>query len=319
MATSGTRVLTRTRNDIITAAFRLLGLIKPGGTVPHPEMMDHAQDSLNDMITSWQADGVGLWLKADATLYMQYGQASYDIGPSGDHCTLSAAETTTSAAASSGASSITATSITDMADGDYIGVELDTGYFQFTTINGTPAGSTVTLTDVLTGDVDSGAFVFAYTTKVSRPLSIEDARWVQDDDTELIFSLRSRNEYMGLNDKTTAGSPNFGYYDPQLTNGKMYVWQPPSDVEYRLRFTVMQPIEVFTASTDSPDFPQEWFNALRYGLADYMGPEYWEYLDPRQYLVVQEKAREYTDKMFGNDTEAAPIQFVSVFGFEGLR
>jgi len=319
VATSGTRTVTRTRDDIIKGAYRLLGLIDAGGTVPHPEMIVNAADDLNDMIMDWQADGVGLWLKADATLYMQKGTASYNIGPTGDHCTLSADETTVNGDVASGSATIVVTSATGITASDYIGVELDSGDFQFTTVSGSPAGTTVTLADVLTDAVNDGAFVFTYTTKVSRPLYLESVRFVQDDDTELQIEIRGRDEYFAVNDKTDEGTPNFVYYDPQLTNGKLYVWQPPSDVEYRLKFTVMQPIEVFTAGTDSPPFPQEWFNALRYGLADYMGPQYMTKIDPRQYLVVQEKAREYRDKLFGYDTAAAPIQFISAFGLEGVR
>jgi hypothetical protein len=288
-----------------------------GGTVPHSEMWEHGADVLNDMIMEWQTDGVGLWLKADATLYMQYGQATYNIGPSGDHCTLSAVETTLGADAAAGASAITVGSITGITDGDYIGVELDSGYFQFTTVNGVPSGTTVTLTAVLTGAASSGAFVFAYTTKVSRPVEVDDFRYVQDDDTEIQIDRRSRNEYLSVSDKTDVGTPNFVYYQPTLTNGKLYVWQPPDDVELRLRFTVMQPIEVFTARADSPCFPQEWYNTLSYNLADYLGPAYMKNIDPRQYLVVQEKAREYRDKLFGNDTARTPIQFVAAYGLEG--
>ncbi len=318
MATSGTRTVTRTRDDIIIGAYRLLGLIKPGGTTPHREMFDMASDSLNDMIMEWQADGVGQWLKADATLYMQYGQTSYNIGPTGDHCTLSAVETTLSADGSTGDSTITVSDDTGISDGDYVGIELDNNYFQFTTVNGTPSANVVTLDDVLTDDVNSGDFVFAYTTKVSRPLDIEDVRYVQDDDTEIQIQTVSRNEYMSISDKTDTGTPNAVHYHPALTNGKMYVWQPPDDVELRLRFTVMQPIEVFTARTDNPCFPQEWYNALKFSLAEIVGLHFIEQVDPRKYLIVQEKAREHRDKMFGNDTARSPIQFVAAWGLEGM-
>jgi len=319
MATSGTRTLTRTRDDIIIGALRLLGLYKPGGTAPHREIFDFAADSLNDMITEWQADGVGQWLKANATLYMQYGTSEYNIGPSGDHCTLSAIETTLSADGSAGESTITVDSITGISDNDYIGIELDNNYFQFTTVNGTPSGSTITLDDVLTDNVNDGDFVFAYTNKVSRPLDIEDVRYVQDDDTEIQINSVSRNEYMAISDKSDTGTPNIVHYQPTMTNGKLYVWQPPDDVELRLRFTIMQPIEVFTSRTDNPCFPQEWFNTLKYNLADYMGLEYMTQidnfgrLDARRYLLIQEKAREYRDKMFGNDTARSPVQFVAAF------
>jgi len=318
MATSGTRVLTRTRDEIIHGAYRLLGLEKPGGTVPHPEMMNWGADALNEMILAWQSDGLGLWLDSDATLYMQKGTASYDIGPSGDHCTLSAVETTVDGAVDSGESAIDVDSITGISNEDYIGVELDSGSFQFTTVNGTPSGSTITLTDALTDDVNDAAFVFAYTNKVARPLEIGDIRYVQPDDTELqLGDPISRNEYMGFADKTSTGSPHKVYYHPVLTNGKIYVWQPPDDVEKRLKFTVKLPIEVFTASTDNPAFPQEWYEPLRYSLAERLGLEHYELINPRRLVHIKEDAIQYREKAFGRDTEKTSYQFVSIYGFEG--
>lgn len=317
MATSGVRVLTRTRDDIIKGAFRLLGLIKAGGTVAHPEMISFAADALNEMITEFQADGVGLWLKLDVKLYLQKNEPSYSIGPTGDHCTASSVETTVDGAVDSGQSAIDVDSITGILDGDYLGVQLDTGFFQFTTVDGTPAGSTIALDDALTSDVDDGAFVFAYTNKVARPLSIESMRLVQEDDTELQLRIDSRDRYLAVNDKTEGGRPNFVYYHPQLTNGVLHVWQPTSDVTQRLKFTIKQPIELFTAGTDSVDFPQEWFNAIKYSLASYMGTEYLDVIDPNRYLIIQAKAIEYRDKMFGSDTEPTPLRFATVYTMRG--
>ena len=318
MATSGTRVLTRTRDEIILSALRLLGLIKPGGHVDHGEMIDWGAEAFNEMITNWQNEGLGLWLKDDATLYMQKGTATYNIGPSGDHCTLSAVETTVDGAVDSGESAIDVDSITGVSDGDTIGVELDSGSFQFTTVNGTPSGSTITLTAALTGDVADGAFVFAYTDKVARPLEIGDIRAVQPDDTELqLGDPISRNEYMGFADKTSTGSPHKVHYHPSLTNGKLFSWQPPDDVEKRLRFTVKLPIEVFATASDNPAFPQEWFKVLRYNLASDLGMEHHEHVDPQRLLMIKAEARELLDTAFGRDTEKSSIIFASVYGFEG--
>ncbi len=316
MATSGVRVLTRTRDDIIYGAFRLLGLYGHGGAGITDEMVGWAADSLNEMITEFQADGVGLWLKLDVKLYLQKNSPSYNIGPSGDHCTASSVETNVDGAVDSGLSAIDVDSVTGILDGDFLGVQLDTGFFQFTTVSGTPAGSTITLADALTSGVDDNAFVFAYTDKVARPLAIESVRLVQDDDSELQLVIDSRDRYLAVNDKDEGGLPNFVYYDPQLVNGVLYVWQPTSDVTQRLKFSIKQPIEVFTTGSDSADFPQEWFNAIKYSLADYMGPDY-PTVEERRYAIVQAKAVEYRDKMFGSDTEPTPIRFTTIYAMRG--
>lgn len=60
-------------------------------------------------------------------------------------------ETTITANASGGATTITVASIAGLASGDVIGVKLNTGFYHFTTINGAPSGSTVTLTAAVPG------------------------------------------------------------------------------------------------------------------------------------------------------------------------
>lgn len=59
--------------------------------------------------------------------------------------------TTLSADASGGATSITVASITNFADADTIGIELDDGSHHVTTINGAPSGNTINLDDAIPG------------------------------------------------------------------------------------------------------------------------------------------------------------------------
>lgn len=60
-------------------------------------------------------------------------------------------ETTLTANGSGGDTAITVNSIAGIASGDVIGVKLNTGLYHFTTVNGAPTGSTVTLTAALPG------------------------------------------------------------------------------------------------------------------------------------------------------------------------
>ena len=60
-------------------------------------------------------------------------------------------DTTLSANASGGATTITVASIANIASGDVIGIKLNTGLYHFTTVNGAPSGSTVTLTAAIPG------------------------------------------------------------------------------------------------------------------------------------------------------------------------
>ena len=73
--------------------------------------------------------------------------------------TVTSASTTIGTAGSAGDSTITVVSISGMSDTQQITIELDNGNSQITTINGTPTGTTVTLTASLTGSVAVGNYV----------------------------------------------------------------------------------------------------------------------------------------------------------------
>ena len=90
-------------------------------------------------------------------------QAVRDARPRPSYITVSAI-TTIATAGSAGDSTITVTSISDMSDIQQISIQLDNGNLQVTTINGTPSGTTVTLTDKLTGSVAVGNYVAVSTT-----------------------------------------------------------------------------------------------------------------------------------------------------------
>ena len=72
--------------------------------------------------------------------------------------------TTIGTAGSVGDSTITVVSISGMSDTQQITIELNNGNVQITTINGTPSGTTVTLTDKLTDSVAVGNYVVVSTT-----------------------------------------------------------------------------------------------------------------------------------------------------------
>ena len=78
--------------------------------------------------------------------------------------TVVAASTTIGTAGSAGDSTITVVSISGMSDTQQITIELDNGNSLITTINGTPTGTTVTLTESLTGSVAVGNYVIVSAT-----------------------------------------------------------------------------------------------------------------------------------------------------------
>jgi hypothetical protein len=122
---------------------------------------------------------------------------------------------------------------------------------------------------------------------IQRPLSIQMA-WLRDTSSiDSPLRIIGREEYNMFSAKTSSGKPNVLYYDPQYdlpasnsgasAKGKIYLYPTPTAAEvatYDLYFIYTRPIQDFTASSDSLDFPQEWYNAVKWNLAAEIMPEY---------------------------------------------
>ena len=226
MTTSGVTTFSVTRDDLIRAIFRTLGVISEGET-PSAAMMVDANMALNMIIKAWQARGVGLWLNRLVTVPVVVSQQSYRLGP---------------------------------------------------------------------GSV----------TPMSRPLGVLEMRLRDSSGIDLPMEEMSRQEYMELPLKSSSGKPTQFYYDPQMTNGVLYIWPTASDVTDSLVGTVRVPVDDFVNIADTPDFPQEWFRALKFmGARDLIG-EYTVPAATAQYIVAM--AQDAFDEANLFDRETAPTR-----------
>ena len=124
MATSGSYNYSQTGAQIIIEALELIGVKGAADTVSAEDQAT-CLNTLNGMIKLLHAEGVGLWKNVQATLFPTYEGYSYDIGPSGGHCSTGGYKTEIATEAASGDGTITVDSDDDITDGDYIGIELD--------------------------------------------------------------------------------------------------------------------------------------------------------------------------------------------------
>lgn len=114
MATSGTYKYNVTGADIITEALGLVGAYSMGESIEASESAD-ALRTLNMMLKGWQPK-IGLWLKKELSLFFTNSQASYDIGPTGDHCAQNAVKTEIATAAAIAQNNVVVDSITGFGD-----------------------------------------------------------------------------------------------------------------------------------------------------------------------------------------------------------
>lgn len=79
MPTSTSYNHTKTRDQIITRALRIIGSISQGET-PTAYAVTEASEVLNDLIKEWESDGMQLWCIKEYSLTPVAGTSTYSIG-----------------------------------------------------------------------------------------------------------------------------------------------------------------------------------------------------------------------------------------------
>jgi len=226
-------------------------------------------------------------------------------------------QTTLAASAGAGAGTISVTSITgsistvgspatSILNTYNIGIQLDSGAIQWTTVNGAPSGTTVTLTAALTGAATAGNSVYSYQTKLVRPLRILDAFIRRNaGGNDIPVRIISADEYNRFGVKTSTGTPIQLAYSPQSNTGYVYVYPTFLTCDMMLFIEFTKPMDDFTNSTDDYDMPQEWGEILKFNLAMRLAPEYEVPKD--KYDMIKEQAVGLFELVKGYDQESASL------------
>ena len=231
MATSGTTDFTITRDEIISAALRKIGVVPQGETASAVQITEGAF-ALNVMVKAWEVDGMPLWAIKNLTISYTSGTASYTIG------------------------------------------------------NGAPINS-------------------------AKPLKVIQA-WNRDliSNVDIPMIILPKYDYNRLGNKTITGMPVQIQYTPGRDTGVITVFPVPDDTaetNNKLVISYQCPFEDFDASTDNIDFPQEWYDAVIYGLATRLAPEYGVPVEQRQ--ILNKEAKEIKDAALSFGTEEGSLYF----------
>jgi hypothetical protein len=276
MARSGSVDFSDTKQSIIDDAAAAIGVRPISGVLGADDNALFGR-ILNRLIKQYQgradfAPGMKEWTRRRATVFLQKGQVEYALGPTGDHAADDYVDTTLTAVASS--TTLTVGSIVGISANDHIGVVLNTGYFHWTTVNGAPSGNTVTLTTGVPSPAASGQPVYAYTTKMRRPIDLLTAVRREDETDTPLDILASVEKYDEIIDKFGEGTVDKVYLEGQLDNATLFVHHSPDDVTKLIKLTYMSPIEDFDGASNSPDYPAEINRALVFSLAVDAAPSY---------------------------------------------
>jgi len=83
----------------------------------------------------------------------------------------------------------------------------------------------------------------------------------------------TRDEYMSIPEKSLQARPEQVYLHRELAKSTLTFWYVP-DTNYTLRYTTIVRLQDMDEMTNNPDFPVEWSEALIYGLAYALAPDY---------------------------------------------
>ena len=289
MALSGTWTFSVVRDDIIREAMLNIGAIGEAETPTAQEVVDCAR-KLNMLVKQWMstqdfAPGLKMWERQRADLFLALTRGQYQLGPNGDNWAAGVTgggvgqtfnQTQTSAVLTAGTTVIPVLSTTLMNALDNIGIVVNSDIFWTTIVS--VGGSSVTITTGLPALTQANAYVWNYTTKGQRPLSIATCvlRDITSNDTPM--NTMTLQDYEILPTKTMPtfqADPSAYYYESQFASGTSITGSGQlyldiggaQDVTKHLHIVYMRPIMDFNNPGDNPEYPQQWYRALCWGLA----------------------------------------------------
>lgn len=284
MATSLSWDYNLTAANIIDVSMENLGVLASGATISSADQT-LALRRLNMIAKQYQGindgtPGLKVHTRQRVTLMLATGQQSYSIGPASSDARASTAlgRTTISADEAAAQTVISITSNTDttsypgstvtMTNADFVGIELNDGTIQWTTISGTPA-ATMTIGVALTAAASAGNYVWWFTSRAQRLVHVESAvlRDENFDDLRLNVYRQAEQYDQGVPSKFSDGNPTAILVEPLRIATRVTLDSQPTDITQQIVITGWYPQEDYDATSNDIAFPQEAYRWLGWELS----------------------------------------------------
>ncbi len=267
-----------------------LEILASGGTIVSADQT-LALRRLNVIAKQFQgnadmAQGLKVHTRQRISLMLAKGQQTYTIGPAAtdSRATTLLGRTTVATNYVSGTSLIVAAN-TDttsypgttiaMTSADFIGVQLNDGTIGWTTLNGTPGSTTLTLTAGFSVASGVGNYVYWFTSRAQRFPLLEFASLRNSQGIDVTLRIyREVADYQRLPDKQADGDAWALLCEPLRINTRITLVAQPLDVTKQIVLTALYPAEDYDATTDDIAFPQEWLRPLSWELSREIAPAF---------------------------------------------
>ena len=251
--------------DIISGALRAIGALE-SGEAPDAESANDALLLLNDMLAQWSNERMMISYVTEVVFPLTGNKFQYTIGPGGEAGSVFTGSisgfTLTVTAITSGAIALGQT----LAGA---GITPGTTITSFATGAGeAAAGALGTYTLNVAQTVASGPISASY----QRPLRVSGG-FTRVSGIDYPMGVLSVENYKSIGLKSLGGPwPRGVYYQAAEPLGTLTFWPNPAGGEVHLYCDTI--LGAFTSLADTIRLPQGYNNAMRYGLAELLLPEY---------------------------------------------
>lgn len=282
--TSGTSTFTVSRNELIEASLRVIGVLNKSQTVSPDDIVDCSQ-ALDLLIKDLQSQGIRLWKTDEVTLPLTTGISEYVIGENGG---VVSSITVTAGGSGYGAPTITITG--GGGSGATATPVVSSGVV--TSITVTNGGSGYTSRPVVTvvGGGGTGALALANLNGIFaiKPLMVLTA-FNRTSGNDVTLTELASNQYWTLGSKISSGIPHSFWIDWRLDDMAVRLYNvPDSSTLYELHFIVKTSLQDTNISSQNVDVPREWLRTIKWMLADEISLEYG--CSPEIITLVSDKA-----------------------------
>lgn len=277
MTTSNTyNTFTLNLQELVKLSLQQLTVVPTGGQV-NPEDYELGAKVFMAMICAWEADDLHLWRREKSVLFITPGTDCYVLGGSNSDRLAdldSYIKTEISTAGTASDTELVVDNTTGMIAGSSIGIVLTDGTVQWTTIDTVDNSTTLTLIDPLEDDVEVDAHVYYYSVATPSIIELSQVMVRQADGHELELRLLSRDSYNRISNKLIKSQPQQYYPDKQRDYTNLYVYGTGSTANEVLIIDHRRSFQDFISSTNTPDFPRQWYEPLYSNLSVRLAPFY---------------------------------------------
>jgi hypothetical protein len=258
------------------------------------------------MLKSWSKKGLPLWVTSEVSFPVIQGVKQYKLGPLGGSL-ITAGITIVSGG--SGTNGTYALGITDstgtgatgtytVSGGTVTAITITNGGSGYTApVITFPSGATtgVNITTLLSGKT------------MSRPLKLFNAVLRNENNVDIILNELARVDYVNLGNKETTTLPTQYFFDNQIETASFYLTQLPPETNGTIYAQIQRQFYDMTNGTDNFDFPQSWFQAIKWGLAAEVFTEY--NIDKEMIPYYEQKASTTLMEAFDESVEETSVYF----------